>query len=145
MPKLKLGALVYALVAAGTMVSAVLASQGHGDYAGGEPWLLIAMPILFALTGVVFGIGAATRRGLAADDGPWICRNGWMLVIGLVAAMFVVSLLSHVDGISPFPNPAVVAVPHWIKRLQEKYYEGVEEAERELSPEEPGEVRRSAG
>jgi hypothetical protein len=141
MPKMKLGAAFYGLIAVGMSVSAVLAGQGRGEYAGGEPWVLKAMAVLFGLTAVVFGAGAATRRGLAADEGPWICRNGWILVLGLIAAMFVVSLMSDLDGIGPFPSPVAVFVPHWIKRLQEKYYEGRAEAERELNPEAPDGVR----
>ncbi|HZX02952.1 hypothetical protein, partial [Kribbella sp.] len=86
-------------------------------------------------------VGAVTRRGLAADAGPWICQKGWLVVIGLAAATFVALWLSDMGRITTFPNPAIVFVPQGIKRLQEKYYEGIEEAERELNPAEPGEVR----
>ncbi|WP_427885115.1 hypothetical protein ACQHIV_23315 [Kribbella sp. GL6] len=128
MPKMKLGAAFYALIAVGELVCAGLVYSGHGDYAVGEPWFLAVVAVLFALTGVLFGVGAVTRRGLVADEGPWICRRGWMVVVGLIGAMFVALLLSDMGRIATFPNPVIMFIPHSIKRLQEKYYEGRAEA-----------------
>jgi hypothetical protein len=145
MPKLKLGAAFYALVAGGWLVSAVLTLRGYGSYANAEQWYRVAIATVFALTGVMFGIGAVTRRGLVSRDGPRICRDGWIVVAALVAVAFVVSLLGEPDWGTPFPNAVAAFIPHWVRRLQEKYYEGVREAERELSPAEPGEGRLPPG
>jgi hypothetical protein len=40
-----------------------------------------------------------------------------------------------------FPSIVTALIPPWVKRMQEKYYEGRDEAERELNPEEPDGVR----
>ncbi|NIK62269.1 hypothetical protein [Kribbella shirazensis] len=141
MPKLKLGAVVYAVVAVGWFVSAVLTLRGFDAYAGADQWYLIAMGTVFLLTGVMFGIGAITRRGLVSDEGPRICRSGWIVVIALVCAAFVVYVLGDDEWGTPFPNLVAVFIPAFVKRMQEKYYEGREEAERELNPEVPDEVR----
>ncbi|MGZ0148445.1 hypothetical protein ACXJJ3_15340 [Kribbella sp. WER1] len=143
MPKLKLGAAVYALIALASLAAAWTALRGHGSYAGADRPFLISMAIVFLLTGVLFGIGAVTRRGLLADDGPWICRTGWILVAGLMVASCALSFLFDTGDSSPMPPFVVAFVPAWIKRLQEKYYEGVAEAERELSAAGPGEGTRS--
>jgi peptidoglycan/LPS O-acetylase OafA/YrhL len=140
MPKLKLGAVVYAVLAVGAVVSAVFIFRGYGPYAGADQWYLIARGILFLLLGVLFGVGAITRRGLMSDDGPRICRSGWIAVTALVCAELVVYALGD-DGWGHFPSIATVFIPAFVKRMQEKYYEGREEAERELNPEVPDEVR----
>ncbi|WP_329005970.1 hypothetical protein OHA18_21520 [Kribbella sp. NBC_00709] len=142
---MKLGAACYALIAVGWLVSGVLTLRGFGPYAGAERWFQVATAAVVGLTGVLFGVGAATRRGLIADRGPWICRRGWIVVIGLVATAFVLSLLTDQDGVPPFPNLLAAFIPPWVRRLQGKYYEGVQEAERELSPGEPGGVTRPVG
>ncbi|GAA1591888.1 hypothetical protein GCM10009804_55140 [Kribbella hippodromi] len=146
MPKLKLGAAVYALAAVGWFVSAVLILRGYGDYAGADRWFLIATAMPVALTGVLYTIGAVTRRGLIASEGPRICQIGWAFVIGLVAVELVLSFIYDQTGgpiagdSSPMIAPSIAAVfiPHWIGRLQEKYYEGIAEGEQELSSRESG-------
>lgn len=84
------------------------------------------------LTAVLLAVGAVTRRGLAADDGPRICQQGWIVLIALTAVVFVVGGLSN-EEVMPWPWVWVVFVPHWIRRAQESYYEGVAEAEREIA------------
>jgi glucose dehydrogenase len=140
MPKLKLGAAVYGLLAVLAVVSAVFVLRGYGSYAGADQWYLIARGTLLLLIGVMFGIGAVTRRGLVSDNGPLVSRRGWVVVIALIGAEFVVYALGD-DGWGTFPSIATVFIPPWIKRMQEKYYEGRQEAERELNPEAPDEVR----
>jgi hypothetical protein len=140
MPKLKLGAAFYGLIAVGWFVSAVITFRGYGAYSGADDWYLIAMGTVFLLTGVMFAIGAVTRRGLLSDDGPRICRNGGIVVLALVCAAFVIYLLGD-DWGTPFPNAVSIFIPPFVKRLQEKYYEGRDEAERELNPEAPDGVR----
>ena len=137
---MKLGAAFYALIAVAWVVSAVATYRGYGNYADADQWFLVVMGTVFLLTGVLFGIGAVTRRGLMSHDGPWICRSGWLAVIVLVGAAFVVYLLGD-DWGSPFPNAAAAFLPGFVQRLQDKYYEGRAEAELELSPEGPDGVR----
>ena len=131
MPKLKLGAAFYGLIAIGLVVSAVMILRQAGSYAGVHGWSLIATAVVVALTGLVLAVGAVTRRGLVADDGPWICRRGWLLVVGLTAAAAVIAFLSDQE-LTPFPMGPVLLLPHFVRRLQEKYYDGVAEAEVEI-------------
>jgi glucose dehydrogenase len=140
MPKLKLGAAFYAVIAVLAVVSAVFVVRGYGAYAGADQWYLIARGTVYLLIGVMLGIGAVTRRGLMSDDGPRICRSGWIVMIALVCAEFVLYALGD-DGWGNFPSIATAFIPPFVKRLQEKYYEGREEAERELNPEAPDGVR----
>ncbi|MEV0795882.1 hypothetical protein [Kribbella sp. NPDC050459] len=139
MPKMKLGAAFYALFAVGGVGAAVMILRGDSRFAGADQWYLIARATVFALIGVMFGIGAITRRGLMSDQGPRICREGWIVVIALVVAEFVVYAVGQEWG--TFPSIVTALIPPWVKRMQEKYYEGRDEAERELNPEEPDGVR----
>ncbi|TDO66756.1 hypothetical protein EV651_104323 [Kribbella sp. VKM Ac-2571] len=129
---MKLGAAFYAVIAVGAVVSGVLVFRGYGSYSGANQWYLIARGTVFLLIGVMFGIGAVTRRGLMSDEGPRICRRGWIVVTALVGAEFVVYAVG--DDWGSFPSTVSIFIPPLVKRLQEKYYEGREEAERELSP-----------
>jgi hypothetical protein len=143
MPKLKLGAAVYAFAAIGLAASAVAVVRGWGAYSDVHGWPVAATAVVDALSALLLAIGAVTRRGLIADDGPWICRNGWLVLAGLTAAGMIVSLLSD-QGLSPLPNGPAVFLPHFVRKLQEHYYAGVAEAEREIEAVragEPGEER----
>jgi peptidoglycan/LPS O-acetylase OafA/YrhL len=140
MPKMKLGAAFYAVMAVLAVVSAVLVFRGYGAYADADQWYLIARGSVFLLIGVMFGIGAVTRRGLMSAEGPRICRSGWIVVIALLCAEFVVYALGD-DGWGNFPSIASIFIPPFVQRLQDKYYEGRQEAERELNPEAPDGVR----
>ena len=139
MPKLKLGAVFYAVLAVGAVAAAALILRGDGRYAGADQWYLLVRATLFLLIGVMFGIGAVTRRGLMSDDGPRICRSGWIVVIALVGTEFVVYVVGGEWG--TFPSIVTALIPPWFQRLHVNYYEGRDEAERELSPEAPDEVR----
>ncbi|TCC27610.1 hypothetical protein [Kribbella speibonae] len=139
MPKLKLGAAFYGLIAVGAVVAAVLILRGDSRYAGADRWYLIVRATLLLLIGVMFAVGAVTRRGLMSDEGPRICRQGWVVLVVLVCAEFVVYAVGGEWG--TFPSIVTVLIPPMVKRLQEKYYEGRDEAERELTPEVPDEVR----
>lgn len=151
MPKLKLGAAVYAVVALLSFVSAFGVYRGWGSYAGADRWYLNAIAVLNLLTGVMFGVGAVTRRGLVSDDGPRICRQGWIVVTALAGIGFVVAFVGDSDWGTPFPTAAAVFVPGWVRRLQEKYQEGLVEGEVEAVrrrnaagvTEEPGEGFRA--
>jgi hypothetical protein len=133
MPKLKTGAVVYGLAAVALLASAVAILQQRGAYAEVSGWPLTASAVGFGLTGFLFAVGAVTRRGLAADDGPWICQNGWLLVIALTAALFAVAVLSDQEAVPILPTGPAVFLPRWIRRMQESYYEGVADAEREIA------------
>ncbi|WP_427885116.1 hypothetical protein ACQHIV_23320 [Kribbella sp. GL6] len=128
MPKLKLGAVVYALVAVGWVVSAGAVFRGYGTYAAADRWYQVAISAVLLLTGVLFGVGAVTRRGLVSDDGPRICRQGWIVVLALVGAGIVVAFLGESEWGAPYPTASAIFIPGWIKRLQVKYYEGRAEA-----------------
>jgi hypothetical protein len=142
MPKLKLGAAVYVFAAIGLATSAVAVFRGWGAYSGVHGWPVALIAGVDSLSALMLAIGAVTRRGLIADDGPWICRNGWLVLVGLTVAGALV-VLSDQD-ISPFLTGPAVFVPHFVRKLQENYYAGVADAEREIEAVragEPGEER----
>lgn len=132
MPKLKLGAVVYGLVAVGLAVGIVLALRHYGAYAEVHGAPLAATVVLLAATALLLAVGAVTRRGLVGDDGPWICRNGWLALVGLTIAGFIVALLSNQD-VPMWPTGPAAFLPHFIRRQQESYYDGVADAEREIA------------
>jgi hypothetical protein len=140
MPKLKLGAVVYGLLAVVWSVGIVLVLRHYSPYAEVHGAPLAATVVLLAATALLLAIGAVTRRGLIADDGPWICQNGWTVLVGLTVAGWIVAFLSDQD-VPMWPTGPTALLPHFIRRQQESYYEGVAEAERELTAE-PDEVRR---
>ena len=131
MPKLKLGAVFYALTAAGLATEAVRMIRHDGQWAPVHGWAFGVLLAVAVLATVVLGIGGATRWGLIADEGPWICQNGWLVLIGLAAAAFVTLMLTNQD-VMVWPAPTVVFLPHAVRRLQESYYDGVADAEREI-------------
>ncbi|MGY4765368.1 hypothetical protein ACXC9Q_00465 [Kribbella sp. CWNU-51] len=139
MPKLKLGAVVYGLVAVGLAVGVVLTLRHYGAYVEVHGAPLAATVVVLAATALLLAVGAVTRRGLVADDGPWICRHGWIVLFGLTAAGWVVAFLGNQD-VPMWPTGPAAFLPHFIRRLQESYYDGVAEAERGLRAE-PDEVR----
>jgi hypothetical protein len=141
-PKLKLGAVVYGLVAVVWAVGIVLTLRHYGPYADVHGAPIAATVVVLAATALLLAVGAVTRRGLIADDGPWICRNGWMVLFGLTAASCVVAFLSKQD-VPMWPTGPTAFLPHFIRRQQESYYDGVAEAEREIAAvrAEPDEVR----
>lgn len=139
---MKLGAVIYGLVAAGTTVQVVLMLRRHDAWADVHGWVFGALVAVVALSGVLLAIGMVTRRGLIAADGPWICQNGWIVLIGLTAVAFGLTLLTDAE-VPWLPTAPAVFVPHWVRRSYESYHEGRAEAERELSSAEPGGVPRA--
>jgi hypothetical protein len=122
-PKLKLGAAFYAVVALVGAVQVALTLAQVSEWAGLHGWILGATAAADALMVALFAIGAVTRWGLISDAGPWICRHGWTILIGLVVVKFVLFMVQS-DEASPWPLTGAVAVPHFVRRLQENYYEG---------------------
>ena len=131
MPRLKLGAVVYGLVAIGLFVEIVPILRHYGPYAAVHGGPLAATVVVVAASGLLFAVGAVTRRGLIADDGPWICRNGWVVLIALTAVACIVTFVSDQD-VPAWPTGPAVFLPHFIRRLQESYHDGVAEGEREI-------------
>ncbi|TCO33643.1 hypothetical protein EV652_103645 [Kribbella steppae] len=131
MPKLKLGAAVYAVVAIAFAVEFVRMIRHDGQWSGVHGWEFAALLIVAALTTALLALGAVTRRGLIADDGPWICRHGWIVLLGVVACALAVQLIGS-EELGIWPSPAIVFLPHFVRRMHESYSDGVSEGEREL-------------
>lgn len=142
MPKLKLGAVIYGLLAVVWAVGSVLVLRHYGPYAEVDGAPLAATVVLLAATALLLAVGAVTRRGLVTNDGPWICRHGWLGLVGLTVAAWIVAFLSNQD-VPMWPIGPTALLPHWVRRQQESYYEGVADAEREIAAvrAEPDEAR----
>lgn len=112
----------------------------HGEWADVHGWVYVGLVAVVALSAVLLLVGMATRRGLIAAEGPWISRNGWLVLVGLTAVGFGLTLLTDAE-VPWLPTASAVFVPHWVRRSYENYHEGQAEAERALSPGEPGEAR----
>jgi hypothetical protein len=130
-PKLKLGAAVYALIAIGLGIFVVLVLRHVGPYAEVHGWPIGATVVVDGLASLLFAVGAVTRRGLNADDGPRICQNGWLLLVALTAAGCMIAFVGGED-VPLWPMGPAVFLPRFIRRMQESYYDGVAEAEREI-------------
>lgn len=130
----KAGAAAYALVTIGMGVQAVMMSQHAGKWSEVHGWVFVSLLALVVLTGALLAAGALTRRGLIADGGPWLFRNGWLVLVGLTAVNFVVSLAGSGDeGASwAWATGPAVFLPHFVRRLEEAWYAGEAEAELEL-------------
>jgi hypothetical protein len=77
-----------------------------------------------------------------SSDGPWIFRQGWIVLAGLTVANLVVDLLASGNQapVAWVTGPAVF-LPHFVRRLEESYYDGVAEAELEIKAGARGEER----
>jgi hypothetical protein len=136
-PKLKLGAVVYGLVAISTGVEVVLMLRRDGLWRDVQGWELAALVAVVAASGLLLAVGAVTRRGLISDDGPWICRNGWIVMVALTAVAFVLVMLGK-TAVPSWPTSPAVFLPHFIRKLQTSYYEGRAEATRDVREVTPG-------
>ena len=85
-----------------------------------------------AATALLFLFALVVRQPLIEGDGPWFITMGWAVVIALTVVSVVISMLS-----SPASDEAIwvtgpaVFVPFWVRKLEESYREGVEEARRD--------------
>lgn len=126
----KAGTAAYALVAIVMGVQAALMIRRDNGWDSVHGWVFASLLAVVVLTGVLLAAGALTRRGLIADDGPWIFRNGWIVLVVLLAVNVLVSLLAPADQDGPLvwvTGPAVF-LPPFVRRLEESYYDGVAEA-----------------
>ncbi|TDD58282.1 hypothetical protein E1263_19910 [Kribbella antibiotica] len=139
MPKLKLGAVLYALVAIAGVVQLVRAVRHDDPWQEAHGWQYGATVAVLALTTGLLLVGAVTRWGLISDNGPWICQNGWIVLIALTVLAFGLALL--MDGGQAWPVGPAVFLPHFVRKLQENYYAGQQEASAAARPAapEPGE------
>ncbi len=126
MPKLKLGAAVYAFIGVAGVVQLVRAVRHDDPWQESHGWTYGGTLVVLALTAGLLLVGAVTRWGLISDEGPWVCRNGWILLIGLTVVALVLSFLE--DGGQAWPVGPAVFVPHFVRKLQENYYAGQQEA-----------------
>jgi len=145
---MKLGAVVYGLAAIASAAAVVQMLARRSGWADVHGWVFGGLVAVVAASAVLLAVGAATRRGLIASEGPWICRNGWAVLVGLTVVGFVLTLRTNAE-LPWLPTIPAIFVPHWIRRLQESYWEGRVEAEvqavraRNGVIAEPGEVRPS--
>ena len=127
------GVLVYAGPAVMLVVQTVRLAMMDGAWGDGIAFAPVGLVAVAAASALLFGVAAVIRRPLIADDGPWISTMGWAVLIALGAVCFVLSMLSSSpaeDGAIWVTVPAVF-VPFWVRKLEESYREGIEEARRE--------------
>jgi len=101
-----------------------------------------AAALLFG-TGALFrqplieGAGDLARESLAEPSepgrgvGPWFNSMGWAAVIALTAVGMAIALMTSYDEVIGLwlTGPAVF-VPFWVRKLEESYRDGVDEARR---------------
>ncbi|WP_112246433.1 hypothetical protein [Kribbella monticola] len=92
----------------------------------------VGLVAVSAAAALLFLTAVVTRQPLIEGDGPWFITMGWALLIALTALSFVISLSSSLasDEAVWVTIPAVF-VPFWVRKLEESYREGVDEARRE--------------
>jgi hypothetical protein len=132
------GVAAYGLIALSLVVEAVLMVRHSGPFAELQGWGLAALLVIVVLACLLVTAGAVTRRGLLAADGPWIYQNGWGVLIGLTAVNLVLVMLwpegqPDQAGLTPWATGYAIFLPHFVRRMEEAYYDGVAEAEREIA------------
>ncbi|MGW6282511.1 hypothetical protein [Kribbella sp. NPDC055071] len=131
------GTAAYALVVGVLGVQGVMIVRRNGQFADVSGWGVGCLLAIVVLSAALIAAGAVTRRGLVARGGPWIFRNGWRVLVGLTAANLLVSLLPSGAGVAWVAGPAVF-LPHFVRKLEDAYYDGVAEAEQQLMAAKPG-------
>jgi hypothetical protein len=126
------GVLVYAGTALLLVVQTVRLVLMDRLWAGGIAFTSVCLVAVVAATALLFLFALVVRQPLIEGDGPWFITMGWAVVIALTVVSFVISMLS-----SPASDEAIwvtgsaVFVPFWVRKLEESYRDGVEEARRE--------------
>ncbi len=125
------GVFVYAGTSLLLVVQAVRLVLMDEPWAEGVSVAPVSLVVMTAAAALLFGAGAVTRWPLIADDGPWISTMGWAVLIALTAIAFAISaLLPPAAGDASWVALPAVFVPFWVRRLEESYREGVDEARR---------------
>jgi len=126
------GVLVYAGIAVLLGVQTVRLILMDRLWSAGVDFLSICLVAVVAATALLFVYAAVVRQPLIEGDGPWVITMGWAVVIALTVISFVISILSAPasDEAIWVTGPAVF-VPFWVRKLEESYRDGVEEARRE--------------
>jgi hypothetical protein len=125
------GVFVYAGTSLLLFVQAVRLGLMKGLWADGVSVAPVSLVVVTAASALLFGAGAVVRRPLIADDGPLISTMGWAVLIALTAIAFAISaLLPPAPGNASWVVLPAVFVPFWVRRLEESYREGVDEARR---------------
>jgi hypothetical protein len=123
------GVLVYAGTALLLVVQAVRLVLLDELWTEGASVASVGLVVLTAAAALLFGAGAVSRQPLIEGEGPWFASVGWAVVIALTAVGMAIALMTSVDEIAGLwvTGPAVF-VPFWVRKLEESYREGVDEA-----------------
>jgi hypothetical protein len=125
------GVFVYAGTALLLVVQAVRLVLLEALWADGGSVASVSLVVLTVATALLFGAGAVTRQPLIEGEGPWFASVGWAVVIALTAVGIGIALMTSIDENTALwvTGPAVF-VPFWVRKLEESYREGVDEASR---------------
>jgi len=89
----------------------------------------IALVVVTAAAALLYLIAVVVRQPLVEGDGPWFITMGWVILILLTALSFVISMVwSPASDEAIWVTGPAVFVPFWVRRLEESYREGVDEA-----------------
>ncbi|TDU88630.1 hypothetical protein EV138_2176 [Kribbella voronezhensis] len=126
------GVLVYAGMALLLVVQTVRLVTMDRLWVDGVSVAPAGLVVVAAAAALLFLTAVVTRQPLVEGDGPWFITMGWLLLIALTALSFVISLSSSLTSEEAVwvTGPAVF-VPFWVRKLEESYREGVEEAQRD--------------
>jgi hypothetical protein len=124
------GTVAYALVTVTLVVQTVRMIRLDGVWGGDATWAAGCLLVIVLLSGAIFAAATVTRIPLFADDGPLLSRFGWYAILGLTVLALAVVMLSSLEAFGLWPTSPAMFVPYWIRRLEDSYREGVEEARR---------------
>jgi 4-amino-4-deoxy-L-arabinose transferase-like glycosyltransferase len=124
------GTLAYAAVALLLAYEIVWLSRLDGFWAAGP----ISSGAVVALVGVLvvlYAVATATRTPVVGDGDRLLTRIGGVTVIGLTVVATLVVALGGLEEFVMWPTAPAVFAPFGIRRLEQAYFEGVDEARRE--------------
>ena len=128
------GVLVYAGIAVGLAVQTVRLVLMDRLWADGIAFAPACLVAVVAATALLFGVAAVTRQPLIDGDGPWFSTIGWLVVAVLTIVGLAITTMASLDQYAGlWVTGAAVFVPHWVRKLEESYRDGVEEGRRERS------------
>ncbi|ONI78421.1 hypothetical protein BWI15_00655 [Kribbella sp. ALI-6-A] len=124
------GALAYAVVALLLAYEIVWLSRLDGFWDAGPFWPGIVVGIVAVLV-VLIAVAAITRTPVVGDGDRLLTRIGGPIVIGLTVVATLVVAIEGLDDFVMWPTAPAVFAPFGIRRLEQAYFEGVDEARRE--------------